>query len=108
LGDKGKRSTPKLLTLQLITTTMTHEELAKEFLQLMEHVEGCKNYEPTNIIIDIRLYGVAVETIHVNEYGGKYSNEDNQYIPFCCLSNDAMEFVKTCYSKGEHIINIKL
>ena len=87
---------------------MTHEELAKEFLQLMEHVEGCKNYEPTNIIIDIRLYGVAVETIHVNEYGGKYSNEDNQYIPFCCLSNDAMEFVKTCYSKGEHIINIKL
>lgn len=87
---------------------MTHEELAKELLQLMEHVEGCNNYEATHLRIDIHLYGVDVETIHVNEYGGRYSNNDNQYIPFCCLSNDAIGLINTCYSKGGHIINIKL
>jgi hypothetical protein len=69
---------------------MINGALFDELSTLMEHVEGANNYDANCIVLTAYRDGVEVESIHINEYGGIYGNEDTQYISWDKLSWDAI------------------
>lgn len=72
-----------------MTTNITqmNGRLFWDILSRMENIENQGNLEVNEIEVSVAENGIWVEGINVNEYGGRYSNEDKQFIPKGKLSN---------------------
>lgn len=63
---------------------ISREESPKLFGQitsLMSHIDGSNNYEATHVYAWVEEAGLVVETVCINEYGSKWGNNDEQFIP---------------------------
>lgn len=67
--------------------------LFNEISSLMEYIEGQNNYEANCIHVNILEYGIKVESMHRNEHGSYWGNENTQFILWGKLSWEAIIYL---------------
>lgn len=72
-----------------------------EIINKMQYIELQNNYEVNELDVTLNESSITVTGVCINEYGGRYSNEDTQDIYYDELTKECVDYLFSLSDKYE-------